>query len=291
MVLEYLNGSQIDITSLSIQESAPQPPELKFDPETEITERDWRYLNETLEHFAKPEFESPDLADRIMKIYLLSPSRVAKRMEELGLLDKIPYIIAGQQEKAAKGLNQDHVTDYLSLSIARKVLPGGNSLFEESGPQAFEAAMRVASWQKEDQWDRYCRTIAYTAMAFPKKRHEIGVDEAFKEQMLLRMKLGESDANYWLKVFNRAMRIAVLFPEANVKQYFSDKDWEEAKKRLDVYRQDLGITNIDFLTLSSDMQIVAAEEVKLSDKGLEINMRKAQTGIADHEKMPEGRQF
>jgi hypothetical protein len=299
MVFEGLNQENrpIYIQDLAL-DAQPQTPELKFNPDTEITESDWGYLEEDLKDISKAGVFNESYITTIMEMYVLSPDRVVKRMKELGFWEKLPSILSDLQEGEAKRFLRElevqvAVQNYLRLCIARRTLFGEDVTHTKFDDQAFSAAQRV--FRKQSSKNNFMEsheTITLTAMAFPEKRGSLKIDNTLKEQMLKWMKFGfPNAAGFWMNTFARASHIAVLFPEANVKQYFSDKDWDDTKKHLDINRMNLGHTNFEFLTLSSAMKIVAAEEVKLSDKGLEINMRKAQTGIADHEKMPEGRQF
>jgi hypothetical protein len=293
MVLESLNEPQIDITSLSIQESAPQTPELKFNPDTEFVETDWLYLDLILKDVSETNMPSQASVVRVMQIYLLSPERVMQRIQQNGLYEKLPSIISDMQVvTASKFPTAEYVVSYLSLSVARKVLFGTAAGPEPFAQEAFEAAMEILIQQRASvKWADYHDTISLTVMAFPQKRDGMGIDETLKRRMLDMLQFLPATAKY-SKVFGEASRIAILFPEANVKQYFSNQQWDEAKRELGEYRnEDISVTSTKFIQLALAMKIVAAEEVKFGENGLEIIMSKTHFDPTGTEKMPERRDF
>ncbi len=294
MALERLNqDNNINIQHLAL-EKPPQLPELKFNPETEITERDWERLDKILRRLQVK--DNVDLMTNAMKISLLSPQRVKMRIEELDLPRTLETRIAHLQSTEANKFPRG-LLEYLQLSVAKKVFSGGNSVPEPHGEHALNEAVRQSFVLNRDRdWDKYYELLTWAAIAFPEKSEEIQsrvsdqAKQGLSKEIVNELKDPPAD-DPWLKIFNKASCVTLLSPDINVRQYFSNENWREAKKELKEYRQYLEGASDLFIDLSLAMKIVAAEEVKMGERGLQFKMTEQNIEEQKVESLPNQRKF
>ncbi len=82
-------------------------------------------------------------------------------------------------------------------------------------------------------------------------------------------------------------REKILFPEEFAKTAISKADWKAMKTTLQKTVQ----TDLDSLMLAYSMSILAAKEVKITDKGLELVMAEEQVPLTSTQPVPQTKNF
>ena len=99
---------------------------------------------------------------------------------------------------------------------------------------------------------------------------------------------GFRDDNNWYAFAQQAMQMKILDP--NIDLGLNQDAWDGMRSRLKTYGGGTGW--IMFSGQAVAMKILAAEEVKVTDKGLEINMRKKKDSLtSDVPPIPEIKKF
>ena len=98
---------------------------------------------------------------------------------------------------------------------------------------------------------------------------------------------GYRKSGRWGYFSEQAMAIKLLGPTQDLR--VDQIDWQNMEDFLKMYR----LWHVsDFFNHAMSMAILAAEEVKITDKGLEVNMRKPKKSLASEvPPMPETKQF
>ncbi|KKP33201.1 MAG: hypothetical protein A2360_04895 [Candidatus Staskawiczbacteria bacterium RIFOXYB1_FULL_32_11] len=91
----------------------------------------------------------------------------------------------------------------------------------------------------------------------------------------------------WVNICQLASEIKFLDSKRNLG--IEKEDWEGMKKELKAEMEGWGAYS--FEGMAGDMKVLAAEEVKVTGKGLEINMRKTKTLESETPQIPEQKEF
>ncbi len=100
-------------------------------------------------------------------------------------------------------------------------------------------------------------------------------------------------AGSWFMVAKLLADIKILDPERAKNFHISEETWNSMKKDLDRYRNTSDKNkDISFAQLSSFMTIISAQEIRITDKGVEVVMPKSQNNFGrPNESIPQRRRF
>jgi len=265
------NPDRINIHELTVEEPEKQQ-ELAFDPERDITEEDWKIMKEQL-----------------------------KRYKETG-----DWSSFYREAAAMKVLNPGKINIEVDKSSWENITNQPETIFKEPLISSVRSLKNLNP-----------------AVSLG----SLGIDGDFLNQEEKELREYISNHN-WLYIHSRASAFRVVEP--NLKLDLTDQDWEYAKRYLDKYKEqkdwasflsiasdlkiidfkvDLGLTQdcwrgmTDVLSLIKKsgsylffasclmfLKILAAEKVEVTEKGLEITMRKSKL-IQGTSPLPETKKF
>lgn len=269
----YFEKEKINVKSLAIEEPEKKP-ELTFDPEKEIAKEDWeRYkerLNWTRENNVWREFvhSAADMKllfpDRISELNLGGTDwqGMKKMLEEFrkpSAVARGAFLLVAEDMKflfpqRIKELNitediwQENVNWALNLYDQRF---GGGSI----------------------RWQQFAESAKNLKMIFPERASELHLDETAWRGMMGRLKefqekTAKNSSVPEVEFIELAANMRILMPERfNEVSGVVKTRWQEIKS----YWEKIQRKPPD---MTVNMKILAAEEVKITDKGLEIIMQK-----------------
>lgn len=248
------NPDKINIHDLTIEEPEKQT-EVPFDPERDIMAEDWERIYKKI--------KSDIWVYTSIKI--LDPQFVDKK------------IIQKQEDSANKTLERKEWGSFLTYARHLKIIkPGAKININDEMRRGVEAILKDQKIAK-NWWD-----FAWTAMSIKLIDPKFKVDPEDWEKLENYLSTRSNQADY----VRQAMKMRIINQDWNPN--WSTNTWNEIKKELESrrVRNDAG----EFAEMAAAMKIMAAEEVKSTEKGLEINMKKKsiETEVSQ---MPEQRNF
>jgi len=269
------NPDRINIHELTVEEPE-KPSELPFDPERDITEEDWGNMKNSLRK------QSVDIAYHALNLEIITPGVV----RELALNN-----VDWQRMKVKLDLVREakNPSAFAEEATAMKILFPERSnelnLDEEIWTMLNDHLNKV--YRKGNHWYDFSHLAVEMLILFPHRAVELNLNkEAWKgiHGELLRC-VPDGDSFYI-----SAKNMKLLFP-SNMNELVLDKKIWDALKRGLKDRKKWG----DWAGFSSRvmaMKILAAEEVKITEKGIEINMHVHKEGITTEiPPTPETKQF
>jgi hypothetical protein len=266
-----------------LEEPAPEA-ELPFDVERDITPEDWKRIEPFLAE-SREKGEWGFFAWRASAMKLLFP----KRVEELGL-DNEAW--AGTKKQLEQYRYSDDMTGrsvFYHLAANMKVLFPERTdelKLDEETWENMRSDLR-SNLEKPLTWSLEYHHLYYMALLFPEKMNELLNDkvrnvavESFKEDLKRGLVL----------MVERGAQLRVILGELTSQQLgFGPEEWREMTDSLEDSR--IG-KPVSFLFDATHMKILAAEKVEVTDKGLEINMRRKKDSLTTAAaEMPEQRNF
>lgn len=255
------NPDRINIHELTIEDPEAQS-ELPFDPERDISAEDWAGMQDWLKTHCD---DDNALMVHAVAMEIVFPGRtndadVAKRIWKYGI-ERL------KNDKKDGGAWSDFCTCAYDMKI---LFPDKSREFglDEEAWQGVKHELNEC--RKYKLWESFFKRAEAIKALFPEKVDEICLDEeALNGIVEVTRKL---DVNDIVGVAYKAMHIKMVSPESMGKIAFSQKDWQGLFDWLEKQRS-VKIW-FSFASQAAAMKILAAEEVKLTGNGLEINMRK-----------------
>ena len=265
------NPNRINIHELTIEEPE-KPSELPFDPERDITEEDWEKMSNWLEDF-RGQYRDWDVF-----------SRYAMEMKILGQtknlnLDQTAW--QGMKDRLENLREIPRWGDFFSLATGMKILDQRQNLnLDQAAWQGMQN--EIKGWN--DIWKRQHLSLRAMDIKILYPAKELGLNQANWQTM--RDGLEEARNNNWRDFSHQAAAIKVLDPKADLG--LDEAVWQDMRDELEACRKNGGWGF--FCSLVMDMKILAADEVKVTENGLEITMRKPKltSGVPP---MPETKKF
>jgi len=264
----------IKIHDFSVE--AEEVEKLKFDAESEISGEVWRKLKDSLERCRENSWIGFD--EKAFALKILFPDRAS----ELGLNDDAWQ---GMNTKLEKERENNHL-NFVEQAMRLKILfPERISELDlDSVQQIIEDELII--WRHSDREVVIILALS-SKIIFPEKTLEFDFDD--EDWREIKEKLEDyRDNEQWLLFAQQAMRLKILFPERISELGLDDKTWKIMKDLLKNYCKDKrwgSITN-----LAMYLKVLAADEVKVTDQGLELVMRK-QDFKQERKPRPERREF
>ena len=277
------NPERINIKDLTIEEPERKKG-LLFDAEKEITDEDWEELKNTFSGMRERE-GSLNLMNHAMAMKILSSERVKELRfgEEDWTNSKFLYEI-----HRARG---SHTESFDSLAIAMRVVFPERASELRLDETLWESYKRtIEQYKLEENWLSFHALAVRAKILFPKKfGEEITLDRKSLEE-LKKAFIWYREDNNWDSFIRRTFQAKILYPESLEEFNIDDATWKNMKKKLQESRK--GKYWIDFAEYAMFLKLLAAEEIKITNKGLEVIMQKEEAEFKEETPpMPQTRKF
>lgn len=287
MVLDKLEKSRVNIKDLTLEEPHPESIVL-FDPERDIHETGWKILIGVARDMVadRRRLELSGLTndwgwlevEELTWLKVLSPERFsAANLVDKDLEDSIFNDALRQRE-------QNRMSDFTELAMYIKIL----------FPERFDQLNMEGNWTAlKSQFDRdrqhpvtwnFLTTAFFIRAVFPNRQSELSLDQEAGNTLLSFVdSLGQNG-----RLITRAY-FKILFPQ--IVNNPNQEDQEMFNRRINWLNK--GSINYAYLTLdAASMKILSADEVKMTDKGLEVAMVKPKPSYSETvQPLPEVRRF
>lgn len=288
MPLEKYFGKEekIDIKKLAVEEPEKKSEiKVSFDPEKEITNEDWERMKENLKNRRGDNW--PNFFIRAVEIKLLFPDRTA----ELRLDDE--RVLGAMKEGLGKYRQKNKWWQFSEAAMEAKILFPERAAELGLDEQARKEMKKKLDHYKENKsWGEFAEQAMRVKIVFPHKASELGLTEEFWKNQKKRLERPRRNRYlYWGGDFaERAAVMKILFPERVPELGLNKETWEGMEGYLVERRNHGQLAN--FSKQAINMKILAAEEVKVSDNGLEIIMSKEKPKLGkETPPLPETRKF
>lgn len=274
-----MKSERINIHELTVDEPERQS-ELLFDPERDLTKEDWQMIKDDLEKSRRVEDWASFLSTAV-HIKILNPQF------DLGIDQKawegMRNMLNAWKENATF---ENRWEVFLSRSADMKILD-----------PTLDLNLDQADWQrirdilkKTVIWDIFSRRAVEVRLL--DHDYDLNLDQNDWRDIQDTLKKYRRDKN-WGYFCSHAANVKIL--DSKIDLGLDKEAWQGMRDKLEWYRErckngneSLGV----FSDHAREMKILAAEEVKVTDKGLEINMRKDKKDtLSDVLPMPEAKQF
>ena len=260
-----------------------------FDPETDISSRQWRMMTETLEAFRNSSAHNNPYAEMLFYMYMLLPERLnlaqiandSKAMELMVYTprytrmhhDDLKYIPSAVRLKVLFPESDENSTVGIDdLGDLRDRFK-----FRKAEIKRFETGRSVAGNITDE--------LVAAKILFPEYFKEtIEADTDLQNKLVElhnNLEGGISDLA-WL-----AANIRLLFPERFNELNFGLRQWELAKEYLYQQQPNWQV----FAWFASVLKILAAEKVEVTDRGIELTMPSKEISDFEPVPLPETRRF
>lgn len=285
------HNPQIDITTLAWETAARPRDTLPFDPEMDITQKDWRSVLEEF-HTQKTLFAGAPsntrqqyllaMAPRAANIILLSPQRTAL----LGL-DNIPR---QKIESAAANLAINYSPLHFPIHLADVKTVFHRSL-EQLGLtpghwQTMQANLELKKEQKH--WHDFLYNAYGIAILDPSKTGELGLDEETKQNLFQHLKSDKAESN-WNEFVRCTAKYKVLFPQdaSRVDAELDQDTWQQLKTDYANHRHHPW----ELSDYAVYLAICAAKKVEITDHGIELVFDRSEPFTKETPALPVARKF
>lgn len=262
----------IDITTL-VWEPAVRPRDtLPFDPEVDITEKDWETIIEKYEE-NKKEIAAGQIEHTLFistafyaaAVTVLSPRRIPQLGVEPTPNQIMKKVLTNSHDDLFDGWRiYPYVPGIIKIGLGKTTK---HWIFaQDNWLEMLHNQHRLKNEAWQEAWVRQTLSMAILA---PSKINELGVDDKGWEEYLVKM---------WAQNQNRSddsniISIAAfkLFHPQKAGQYEIDQEtWQKLRQRLQEFRQSEFWSH--FCELSICLAILAAKEAKITDNGIELVM-------------------
>jgi len=265
------NPDKINIHELAIEEPEKHA-ELPFDPERDIAEEDWRGMRDELEELRRDDtFRSlfPSLAMAMKVLNSTQDSNLSS--------DEWQYI----RDKSMEDDSWSKWLQFADYSMYMKILdPNQSPGIDQTAWRGMEGALEEAVVR--DIW----RVPSHAkAMRILDPHRDLNLGPVIWQRMKATLEAAEKN-NGWDTFTYQAADMRILDP--GLKFNLDQNAWQHMTDRLKWLKQ--GNDWREFAKSAMAMKVLAAEEVKVTDRGLEINMRKPKLK-ENTPSLPETKQF
>ncbi len=265
------NPDRINIHELTI-EGPEKQAELPFDVERDITKEDWEKLRDGLEK-NRQESNWYGYSSRAMQMKILDPSQVLN-------LDQ--HVWNGMKETLEVHRRNREWYGYSTRAMQMKILDPKRDLnIDRAAWQGMTDTLE--GYRKTNMWDDFSQLAMDIKILDPKQ--DLGLDPVAWKAMVATLETskvgGHLDA--W-----RAMELKIIDPNQDLN--INASVWREMKDRLEEFRRE--DSAYDFSWQAMAMKILVAEEVKVTENGLELTMPEKKGSFnADIPPIPEIKKF
>ena len=278
------NPERISIKELTLEEPEKKR-ELSFDPEGDLTEEYWRGMINTFE-LALQEGHPLDASSLAAGLKILSP----ERMDKLDFEDKTKEVM----ENFLISSRDIEVWDYfIAQAYALQIVfPGRISGFLLDDI-TWEGIKGELEKHRAKDWEVFANHAMAVKIAFPNKKSELQLDNTAWEGMKDILQQYRIDRD-WMSYTIHAVNMRILYPEKTTGLGFDTLPWKEIK---DEIKEPLtGSETKDFwrrlCVAFMYLKLLAAEEIKITDQGLEVIMQKEKPEFKEEiPPMPQRRSF
>jgi len=289
------NSDRINIHELTVEEPEKQEG-LPFDPERDLTEEDWVNMKKQLEKY-KIEEDWSKFSEHAMAMRVIDPDI------DLGIEDTDWENMETQLNdfrENATSWGQHQWANFASQASKMKIIDSTGDLRLD---QAVWNGMnsRLSKYKKDKEWSG----CSWLAMCMKILDPSIKLDFSEEDWVCIKDLAGKS-TNVDINSIQFLAEIKIINPDIHFK--LSDENWANIKDILDQVRNSqlnpsgtngvgvlayvggVGVWH-NFSVQAMLMKILAAEEVRVTDEGLQIKMTKDQPLKSDTLPIPETKQF
>jgi len=247
------SDEDVKIQDLKLEISESQGP--RFDPETEISDEQWDVMKKALESI-RSGGDWHRYADMVSDVVLLFPDRI----DQLNLSNEV-------FDGLVETLDSTTGSQILESLLALKIL----------FPNRFdEVLIGDVEWDKIDDSIALSASVgdqafgsSYFKIVFPDRVEKLDLTNEFCDRIIEAIdKMKEEKSFNSLSYFLKYIRI--LFPDRFEKMSLDDRTWNTMKRQAES-RRTIKTYVADLLNL----KILAAEEIKITDKGIEMIVEKS----------------
>jgi len=262
------NPDRINIHELTVEEPEKQEG-LPFDPERDITEKGWNYL--------KSEFESQHDGNLWFFSYTASQLKILDPLFDLRITPEI-WESFGDSLNAIRHHTVKNWDNFSATAARMKIIDNDKNLnINQNDWRSMQ--QKLDKLRKQRLWGAFAVHAASMKILDP--RIDFKVDEETRRDMIKEIKNETTFASIFAE---HAAAMKILGIAFEVDKFFWRMMQEELKEE-----QAQGKS---FSKLAVDMKILVAEEVEVTDKGLEITMPKPKEDLKQGiQHLPEVKQF
>lgn len=282
------NPDKLNIHDLTVEEpeKESEPP---FDPERDVTEEDWEKIKKgelkagRMIEPGRPKNWASFTNDFAIYAKILNPK--IDFNEDFGMRDVFAKVYKTDFEEYKKEKFQGLDAHGFSRAVeqARILVP---ELRIEENDNAWRLLEEELKYLGESEiWNQFCRQLAIMKLYNPE--HHVNVSEVDLKNIKDTLEKYKNRED-WASFSEMASHVKVsgLGLDLNLDR----ATWRGMKEKLSEYRTRPN-SYLYFLWHAAAMNILAAEEVKVTGKGLEINLRKPGLLQSETSLMPEQRNF
>jgi len=288
--LEQHKEEDQDLKLADLSSEFQESEKPRFDPETEITETELQSIREDLKQYEK----GGRLHEYIKILYYLQI--VSEKEEKTEYLEQCWSAINNHLQRYDKLSNLKKINLVQELVDTRIILPDQLSRALQQNP---ETAEKIWQSMKEDlqhirqkpktfnNTGSILETAFNILMLFPEKRSELELKED-DWQDVLEILDRERKENYVL-FSTIAMYVKIVFPDKDLN--LTDSDWKRMTEISEAYKKPTAGKSLGaFFRVASELTILSADKVHVTDQGLELEMFKPDFK-QQKTKRPERKQF
>ena len=123
---------------------------------------------------------------------------------------------------------------------------------------------------------------------FPERIAELGLDEEAQQETKQQLDILCQGKNWW-SISEQAVRTKTLWPEKTAELGLDEEAWQGMKRELEILRQKEEWE--EFFKQVMEMKILAAKEVKITDRGIECVMPSKESFRESKPERPVRRKF
>ncbi|MDO8618689.1 MAG: hypothetical protein Q7R49_01950 [Candidatus Daviesbacteria bacterium] len=294
MILESLTSGEINIGNLNIDE--PQRgQEMFFDPEKVITNEDWEFIKVALYNTV----EVRNYLQRAAHLKILFP----EREKDLKLEEENIWERTGNQIVSTIGSFKETSGNISKISLyhdAVGLMAADCILFPEKARQIknlyseierlavadgfFNRSLFPLPADQQDQLYANSAIVSRESLRLLRFNHQEDRKTIWEREIGLVGRLAPIEGNGRVEIFiGSSARFRLTFPDHPLK--ISQEMWVEMKKQLNILKPNTWL----FVELACYMKILAAEELRITDQG--IDFIKHPSFQVQSPKLPEMRKF
>ncbi|MDO8618637.1 MAG: hypothetical protein Q7R49_01690 [Candidatus Daviesbacteria bacterium] len=275
MVLDTLNNDRTNIKDLNIDEPVDQRG-LAFNPDTDITKSDRENLEKALMEKYNSEFDTSKYAVAIKTLF-----------PEFTLDGTLRDNLEHWAKERIKDMRKNR--NFLGVILNMRD-------YKEIGLEVAKNPDREI-WNKNQHYlvnqaepETHAVVAESLLILFPNRRNELYIDENLIVKRLAAV-MSYKEKKQWETFAGGAANLRLLVPQSFARIGINEADWAGMRAQFDKLRQD-PTKRLTFAYFARHLKILAAKEVKVTDKGLELTMPEpTQALTTSTPPMPETRKF
>ncbi len=269
-------------------EQGETKPELKFDPETEVTESDWQALEHQLEKYrARGSFWG--FVEQAMLLKIIRPDKTVRLNIDDRLWQEERRNLKLQLEALQRDGNYALLWTFVERAMHMKILQPDKAADLSINDHVWRQIEGALKFEQE----------ASNSLAFNKYATDIKIlqsDKFTKSKIIddqvwqrMRKELEEQRKNNnWWRFALDAMRMKILQPDKFAEVDIDDVAWQGMRR---IFEAEWKNDRWGFLQQAMCMKILAADKVEVTDQGLEITMLPPESFKSEKKPRPERKNF